>query len=158
MKNKFNPFKKFNSDWALVTAGTKDKFNSMTISWGSMGTLWNKRVITIYIRPERYTHHFIEENEYFTISFFDDKYKKELEMMGSLSGRDIDKVKEVGFAPLYIKDDVISYKEANHTYICKKIYTHHMNKDDMPSFALKHYGENGLAHTLFIGEVIDIIK
>ena len=60
MKENINPFEKFNSEWALVTAGTKDKFNSMTISWGSFGTLWFKKVITIYIRPDRYTFKFLE--------------------------------------------------------------------------------------------------
>ena len=42
-----NPFTKFNNEWALVTSGTPNKFNSMTISWGSMGTLWFKDIITI---------------------------------------------------------------------------------------------------------------
>ena len=68
-----NPFEKFNKEWALVTAGTKDKFNSMTISWGSMGTLWFKDIVTIYIRPDRYTFKFLEENDTFTVSFYDEK-------------------------------------------------------------------------------------
>ena len=75
MKEKINPFEKFNNEWALVTAGTKDNFNSMTISWGSFGTLWFKKVITIYIRPDRYTFKFLEENDTFTISFYDEEYK-----------------------------------------------------------------------------------
>ncbi len=28
----------------LVTAGTKEKFNTMTASWGGIGWLWNKPV------------------------------------------------------------------------------------------------------------------
>ena len=91
---KINPFDKFNHDWALVTAGNKDHFNSMTISWGSMGTLWNKSIVTIYIRPDRYTFSFLKESDTFTVSFYDDNYKKELLMFGRNSGRDMDKVKE----------------------------------------------------------------
>ena len=45
----YNPFKKIHEEWALVTAGTKEKFNSMTISWGSMGTIWGKPMITFFI-------------------------------------------------------------------------------------------------------------
>ena len=36
-----HPFTKFDKDWALLTAGTMNDFNSMTISWGGMGTMWS---------------------------------------------------------------------------------------------------------------------
>ena len=114
-----NPFTKFDKDWAIVTAGTKDKFNSMTISWGSMGTIWNKKVITIYIRPERYTYEFIKNNDYFTVSFYDNKYKDKLLVFGTKSGKDIDKVKETNFTPKYL-DNSITYEEAKETFVCKK--------------------------------------
>ena len=54
------PFSNFAKEWALITAGTKEKFNSMTVAWGAMGTLWNKPVIQIFIRPCRYTFQFLE--------------------------------------------------------------------------------------------------
>ena len=69
-------FKKFNKDWALLTAGDKNKYNTMTISWGTLGILWNKEVVTVFVRKSRYTHEFIENNEYFTVSFYSDEYKK----------------------------------------------------------------------------------
>ena len=84
-KISYNPFKKFHEQWGLVTAGTKEKFNSMTISWGSMGTIWGKPMITIFIRPTRYTYEFIKSNEYFTVSFFDEKYRDKLSLMGNKS-------------------------------------------------------------------------
>ena len=43
-------FEQFDKKWALLTAGTKEKFNSMTISWGGMGTLWGKPIVTTYVR------------------------------------------------------------------------------------------------------------
>lgn len=64
------PFSILDEEWALVTAGTKDKFNTMTISWGSFGMIWYKPVISIYIRKTRYTFDFIEKNDYFTVSFY----------------------------------------------------------------------------------------
>ncbi len=39
----------FRNDWAIVTSGTLNNFNSCTISWGCFGYLWNKEIITIYI-------------------------------------------------------------------------------------------------------------
>ncbi len=39
----------FNNDWALLTAGTIGHFNTMTISWGGLVTLWGRRVATVYV-------------------------------------------------------------------------------------------------------------
>ena len=151
-----NPFTKFDKDWAIVTAGTKDKFNSMTISWGSMGTIWNKKVITIYIRPERYTYEFIKNNDYFTVSFYDNKYKDKLLVFGTKSGKDIDKVKETNFTPKYL-DNSITYEEAKETFICKKLYIEQMNKDSLPEEVKSFYGDMGESHYIILGEVIDKI-
>ena len=68
-----NSFQVFNSDWALVTAGTEGDYNTMTISWGGLGTLWGKPVATVYAKPIRYTHRFLDANDYFTVSFFPDE-------------------------------------------------------------------------------------
>ena len=47
-------------EWMLVSAGDKDKFNMMTASWGGVGFLWNKPVVFVFIRPERYTREFVD--------------------------------------------------------------------------------------------------
>ena len=151
--NKINPFEKFNKEWALVTAGNKDKFNSMTISWGSMGTLWFKSIVTIYVRPERYTFDFLKDSDYFTVSFYDEKYKDRLIMFGRCSGRDVDKVSESGFSPLFL-DKGITYKEAKETIVLKKIYMQKLDKKLLSS-DMDCYSDGGSEHYMIIGEVID---
>ena len=47
-------------EWMLVTAGDASRFNTMTASWGGVGYLWNKPVVFVFVRPERYTFEFIE--------------------------------------------------------------------------------------------------
>ena len=89
----FNPFTKIGTEWMLITAGDEKNFNTMTASWGGMGIMWNKKVITAYIRPQRYTKEFVDANELFTVSFYDEKYRKALNICGTKSGRDCDKVK-----------------------------------------------------------------
>lgn len=64
---KDNMFETISKEWMLVTAGTKEKFNTMTANWGGIGFLWNKPVAFIFIRPERYTFDFIEQNDYLTL-------------------------------------------------------------------------------------------
>ena len=56
-------------EWMLVSAGDKDKFNMMTASWGGVGFLWNKPVVFVFIRPERYTREFVDAKGAFTLSF-----------------------------------------------------------------------------------------
>ena len=60
-----NPFTRIGKDWLLITAGTKERYNTMTASWGGVGVLWNKDVATIYIRPQRYTKEFVDANDTF---------------------------------------------------------------------------------------------
>ena len=86
--------------WALVTAGNESAYNTMTVSWGSVGELWGLDTATVYIRPQRYTEQFMNENDYFTISFFPEELKQQIHgICGSKSGRDTDKVKEAGITP-----------------------------------------------------------
>ena len=82
----------FDKKWALLTAEDKEKFNTMTVSWGGLGTLWNKPVATVYVRTSRYTHDFMDSNDYFTVSFYPEEFKKQLGVLGSKSGRDMDKM------------------------------------------------------------------
>ena len=149
----YNPFTKFDQDWAIVTAGDEEDHNSMTISWGSMGTVWGKDVITIYIRPDRYTFNYLRENEFFTVSFYDQKYHESLNIMGNLSGRDHDKDIEADLTPISL-DHGISYLEAKETFVCKKIYLSQMQYEDVPDVAKKIY-KNGIEpHYIIMGEVI----
>lgn len=146
----------FNQDWALVTAGSKDHFNTMTIGWGGLGTLWSKPVATVYVKPIRYTHEFLESNEYFTISFFDEQYRKALGLLGTLSGRDCDKVAETGLTPLFV-DNGVTFAEAYVTLVCKKIYRQDMDINAMPQFAIDRYYQTEAPHTMYVGEVVDVI-
>lgn len=56
----FNPFESFGKDWALVSAGSRQKANTMTVSWGGVGVLWGKNVAFIFVRDSRYTKELID--------------------------------------------------------------------------------------------------
>ena len=73
-----HPFTKFDKDWALLTAGTADDFNSMTISWGGMGTMWHKPMLFLVVKPVRYTYDFVNRHAELTVSFYDEAHKKAL--------------------------------------------------------------------------------
>lgn len=155
------PLYKLDQEWALLTAGTKEKFNTMTISWGGFGTIWNKPVVIIYVRPNRYTYEFIENNEYFTISFYDDEYKKDLGILGSKSGREIDKVSLTKLTPEFLKEG-ITFKQAKLTIFCKKTYFQdldikNINNKSILQSEIDRFYNNEPMHRMYIGEVVDII-
>lgn len=117
----FNPFLKIGKQWMLITAGTKDAFNTMTASWGGVGVNWGKNVVTTYIRPQRYTKEFVDANDTFTISFYKEEYRNALNICGTISGRDEDKVKKAELTP-YAVDDTVAFEEAEMIFVCKKLY------------------------------------
>jgi len=148
------PFSNFAKEWALITAGTKEKFNSMTVAWGAMGTLWNKPVIQIFIRPCRYTFQFLEENDYFTVSFYEKKYKKALGIMGTKSGRDFDKPKLAKLTPKFLEHSV-TFEEASKTYVCKKLYMNEMDRGKIPEAFLDKLYKDEPVHYIIFGEVVN---
>ena len=151
------PFEKFNNDWALVTAGELSDFNGMTISWGSMGTVWGKSVITVYVRPDRFTWNYLKKYDKFTVSFYPPEKRKALDIMGTLSGRDTNKTETAGLTPKET-DGTVTFAEASETYVCKKLYMAKMNYEDVPDAAKKIY-QNGIEpHYIIMGEVEKIIR
>lgn len=152
-----NPFKLIGKDWMLITAGDKEKFNTMTASWGGVGIMWGKPVATAYIRPQRYTFEFIENGDYYTQSFFDEEYRDALKFCGSKSGRDYDKVKETGLTPV-VDDETgaVYFKEAKLVFICKKMYAQFLNeKSALTEEVTKWY--NGDYHKMYMSEIVSVL-
>ncbi len=166
------PFELFEKHWALVTAGTMERFNTCTVAWGSMGTLWTRpggsgSVITVYLHPARYTRDFVAAADTFTVSFFPPERKKALGILGSRSGRDGDKVAASGLTPMPVGDSV-GFREAGMTFLCRKIYQHQFAKEGIAPEIREYYranpgaypvDENGewQPHWVFIGEVIGAV-
>ena len=149
----FNPFTKIGTEWMLITAGDEKKFNTMTASWGGVGIMWNKNVVTTYIRPQRYTKEFVDANEYFTVSFYDKEYKKALNICGTRSGRDCDKAAEAGLTP-----GTTAFEEANMIFVCRKLYCDPMPGDNFLDKENdgKWYPDKDY-HTMYISEIVKVL-
>lgn len=144
----------FDDKWCLITAGTKESYNTMTASWGAMGELWNKDVCFAFIRPQRYTYEFTEREELFTLSFFGEEYRKALSFCGTKSGRDYDKAKETGLTPVEI-DGSMTFAESEIVIVLKKVAIQDINPEgfldgaiDEKCYPAKDY------HRMYIGEVV----
>lgn len=155
-----NPFNLIGGEWMLVTAGNEqDGCNTMTASWGGLGCLWghNDPVATIYIRPSRYTKTFIDKEDRFTLCIMDKSFKKQMAYLGSVSGRDEDKIANVGLTPVYI-DNTTYFAEAKLVLICKKLYAQELTENGFfypetieQSYPLRDY------HTMYIGKIEKVL-
>lgn len=150
-----NPFTKFDKEWALVTAGTKEEANSMTISWGGFGVLWGKNVVYIFVRDSRYTKKFLDERSFFSLTFFDESYRDALEYCGSHSGRNEDKVDNAGLTFSY-KHSIPYIDEGNLVLLCEKLSATKLDKDSFinPDIDKKFYPDNDM-HTMYVAEIIE---
>lgn len=151
------PFEAIGQKWALITAQKDGKVNTMTASWGGIGVLWGKNVVTVYIRPQRYTREFVEGSEHFSFTLFDG-YQKELGVLGSKSGRDGDKIREVGFHVETVGGQP-TFREGKTAIVCKKLYAGRLMPEDFVEtgiigdcYPLKDF------HYIYIGEIVGIYE
>ena len=152
-----NPFDLIGEQWMLITAGNKDSFNTMTASWGGVGWLWNKPVAFIFVRPERYTHDFLENSDKVTLSFFPESCRRALQICGTRSGRDCDKVAEAGLAPLELESGAMTFEQARMTVEGRKLFKSDMKEAEFVDKEVygKWYGDAGL-HTVYVLEIVKV--
>lgn len=156
-----NVFERIAKGWMLITAGKdKDSYNTMTASWGEIGSLWDhhgdRPVATVYIRPQRYTKKFVDENEYFSLCLFSDEYHKDLGYLGSVSGKDEDKVSKTKLTPVF-NEKATYFEQANIVLICRKLYAQEIKEECFIDKKVMEdvYPEKDF-HTMYIGEIEEI--
>jgi len=144
-------------EWMLVAAGKLNSYNMMTANWGGLGWLWNKPVAFIFVRPQRFTYTFTEKEDYFTLTFFQEKHKDVLKIMGSKSGRDFDKMNYKGLTAIQTPSNSIAFNEAYIILECKKIFATRLQENDFVDVNIvdKSYPQKDF-HTMYIGEIINI--
>lgn len=153
-----NVFSLIDDTWMLITAGKESNCNTMTASWGGLGILWGAPSATCYIRPQRYTKKFVDEHEFFTLCFFDETYRKELNLCGTKSGRDTDKIKECGFTVKSADCGAPFFEEAKLVLVCKKRYFQDFDEKNIPDDAKNSFYPEKDFHTMYIGEIIEVLQ
>jgi flavin reductase (DIM6/NTAB) family NADH-FMN oxidoreductase RutF len=143
--------------WFVLTAGNMEKFNSMTVAWGSIGGIWEMPFVQVVVRPGRYTFGFMNDCDTFTLCSFPPRYRKDLALLGSQSGRDIDKIALTRLTPA--KSAVAAapcFKEADLVIECRKIYwqdlddRHFLSEKIAANYPQQDY------HRVFFGEILHV--
>ncbi len=154
-----NPFK-IKGEPALLTAGTEGDINTMTISWGGMGVIWNKDVGFVFVRGSRYTKEFLDKYSTFSVTYFTPNKSNGLllKYMGSISGRSEDKIKNAKFHVGY-HEGTPYIDEGRDVVIMRKLSVTKLNPGDFidPSIDGEFYADKDY-HYMYIGEVIHLMS
>jgi flavin reductase (DIM6/NTAB) family NADH-FMN oxidoreductase RutF len=145
--------------WMVVTAGREKAFNSMVISWGGLGFIWEKPVVFTFINSSRYTYQFLQQESGYTLTVFSEKYRGALRILGNKSGKSNDKVKEAGLTPIKTPSGLMAYKEARMIIECKNIMIQDLDYNKTAaSYKIADMYKNAPTshHNMFISEITNI--
>ncbi len=147
------PFHLLDQEWALLVAGAEPP-NPMTVSWGGFGTLWNRPVVTVYVRPTRFTYGLMNDRPEFTLNFLPPEMRPALDLCGSRSGRDTDKWAEARLSPEPSETVAVPrVAGAELALECRTLHTFDLDPARFVDPALdRHYPKRDY-HRAFIGQV-----
>lgn len=144
----------------LLTTAADGKVNTMTIGWGTLGIEWKKPIFIAFVRESRYTKELLDKNPEFTVNIPYGEYDKSiLSICGTRSGRDLDKIQELGLA--LEKPETISVpgiRQLPLTLECKVIYRQDqdpaaISKENTARYYPKENGQTGDYHTAYYGQI-----
>lgn len=151
-----NIIKMLTEDWMLITAGNDQEFNMMTAGWGGLGCMFGKPVAFCFIAPTRHTYKLMEKEDTYTLTFYTETYREALNICGSKSGKDTDKVKETGLTPITTPSGSKAFSEAWLIIECKKMISQSITPEAIDNKALKDEWAGKQLHKMFVGEIINV--
>ena len=150
----------------LLTTKAEGQVNTMTIGWGMMGIEWSKPIFMALVRESRHTKSILEKNGEFTINIpYGDFDSKILGFCGTKSGRDTDKISDLGLTLVEPESiDVPGIRELPLTLECKVLYRQEQDLSAIPDEILQRYypqdvdgshpGSNRDYHIMYYGEIV----
>ncbi len=140
----------------LMTTAAHGQVNTMTIGWGTFGYDFSRPVFIAYVRDSRYTREMLAENGEFTVNIpMGDIDRRILGICGSRSGRDMNKIEELGLT--LEEPEVISVpgiRELPLTLECKVFYVEEQDPSKMPEEIVKKYYPTGGHHAALYGRIV----
>jgi flavin reductase (DIM6/NTAB) family NADH-FMN oxidoreductase RutF len=143
----------------ILTAGdfAAGRFNAMTVGWGSFGTMWNRPIAMVVVRPQRYTYEFIEKYDTFTLCAFPPEHQTAVDLIGTTSGRYINKIAEAGLTP--VAASLVAapiFAEAELAVECRKIFRTVFEPSQFVDPAIDQNYLKGDYHRVYFGEILAV--
>lgn len=151
-----NVFEMIGKQWMLVTAEKDGKVNTMTASWGGLGIMWGKNVAFVVIRPQRYTKEFIDNSDSFSLTFLGEEHRETLKYLGTVSGRDEDKIQKSSLTIEHI-DKTPYFSEGEIVFKCKKLFNQYFDENSFVDKSILDKWYNDDYHMLYIAEIEKVL-
>ena len=144
--------------WFLLSAGDGERNNTMTVSWATVGILWNKPVAICYVRPQRYTYGILEQTDRLTLTSMPEEYRDALTLCGRTSGRDGDKFAAAGLTCAMTEDGTPYPDEGKTVLVCKKLYADDLKENCFldPAVAEQFYPQKDY-HRFYVCEIEKVL-
>lgn len=149
----------WDKQWLLLTSGdfAAGQFNTMTVGWGSLGTMWGRPFAQVVVRPIRYTYQFMEEHDTFTLCAFPEDCRSALQLLGTKSGRDGDKIAEAGLTPIASTQIAApGFAEAELIIECRKIYWDDLDPARFLDPRIERHYQQETYHRIYFGQIVAI--
>ena len=154
-----HPVNVFHHQWFLLTCGSfaAGDFNCMTISWGSMGEVWNRPLVQVFVRPVRYTYEFMEKYPTFTLCAFPKEFHSTLNFLGTRSGKQGNKLAESKLTPMAAQAvEAPVYAEAELAIECRKMYWQDMEPSNFLVKGIEQNYPRKDYHRIYFGEIMAV--
>jgi flavin reductase (DIM6/NTAB) family NADH-FMN oxidoreductase RutF len=156
---RIDPMALFDKQWCLLTSGdlAAGRYNTMTVSWGSLGTVWNKPFVQVFCRPQRHTYLFMQTFPTFTLSAFRPACRGALQLLGSKSGKDGNKIAESGLTPVAATRVASpTFAEAELVFECRKMHTQFLDPQGFQTPGIEINYPSRDYHCVFFGEILAV--
>jgi flavin reductase (DIM6/NTAB) family NADH-FMN oxidoreductase RutF len=153
------PHHLWHHQWLLLTCGdfAAGSYNAMTVGWGSFGTMWGRPFAQVVVRPQRYTFEYMERYDTFSLCAFPAADHAALSLLGTQSGRDLDKITLSGLTPTSASCVAAPiYTQAELAIECRKVYWQDLDPAHfVDPTTHKHYPKQDY-HRVYFGEILAI--
>jgi flavin reductase (DIM6/NTAB) family NADH-FMN oxidoreductase RutF len=139
----------------LVTAGASGRPNAMVIGWGVIGTIWSKPIMTVMVRPSRFSYGLIEKSQAFTVCVPRPDQRGVVDYCGSHTGRDVDKFNELGLTALpSTRIAVPGIESCPLIYECQVVHSNDVLPPQLAADIQRDFYDRGDYHRVYYGEIL----
>ena len=138
-----------------------DRFNSMVISRAEMGLIWGMPTFTAHVRQSRFTREQLDRTGVFTVSvpLSGALSPEALRVCGELSGRNTDKMVQLGLLPVEpVENGVPGLPAYPLTLECRVLFRQDLDLAAIPEeYRIQHYSQgndSGDFHIAYTGRIV----
>lgn len=138
----------------LVSLDEGGRPNAMTIGWAQIGIIWGRRILSVMVRPSRYTYRCLEATGDFTVCGPYEEQRQAVGFCGSKSGRDHHKFHECGFTA--VANEAVrspGIAECGLIYQCRVVGSADFAPERLATQVCSDCYSGGDYHRVYFGEI-----